>query len=410
MRSGRYTPLAMSTPIRAAAQALADTLSAWRRHLHAHPELSGQEAETARYVAAELRRLGYQPREQIADTHGLIADLLPDSPSGAAAVALRADMDALPITEETGATYASRRPGVMHACGHDAHMAMLLGAAALLAERRAELRAPVRLIFQPSEEKSPGGAAPLVAAGVLNGVGEVYGLHIWSEMPVGTLGTRVGPFMSATSELRITITGRGGHAAMPQQCVDPIVVAAELVLALQTIVSRSIAMTDSAVVSITQVQGGSASNIIPEMVELRGTVRTLSEPVRAIVCARVHELATGVARNHGAAAEVAIREGYPAVVNDANAVSRALAAARAIGIGETDIVTMSPQGGGEDFAYYAQKVPAAFLFLGGRNETKGCCHPHHHPRFDIDEAALPIGAALLTQVALDWSVTGKTPR
>jgi len=391
----------MSSPIRAAAEALSDTLTAWRRHLHAHPELSGEEAETAAYISAELRRLGYEPREQIAGTHGLTADLLPDPSTAAPATALRADMDALPINEETGAPYASRRPGVMHACGHDAHMAMLLGAAALLAGRRSELRAPVRLIFQPSEERSPGGAAPLVAAGVLDGVADVFGLHIWSQMPVGALGTRVGPFMSATNELRITISGRGGHAAMPQQCVDPIVVAAEVILALQTIVSRSIAMTDSAVVSITQVHGGTAGNVIPETVELRGTIRTLSESVRAIVCARVHELATGVARNYGAAAEVAIRDGYPTVVNDANAVARALAAARAIGIAESDIVTMPPQGGGEDFAYYAQKVPGAFLFLGGRNEAKGCCHPHHHPKFDIDEAALPIGAALLAQVALD---------
>ncbi len=391
----------MSSPIRAAAEALSDTLTAWRRHLHAHPELSGEEAETAAYISAELRRLGYEPREQIAGTHGLTADLLPSPSTAAPATALRADMDALPINEETGAPYASRRPGVMHACGHDAHMAMLLGAAALLARRRSELRAPVRLIFQPSEERSPGGAAPLVAAGVLDGVADVFGLHIWSEMPVGALGTRVGPFMSATNELRITISGRGGHAAMPQQCVDPIVVAAEVILALQTIVSRSIAMTDSAVVSITQVHGGTAGNVIPETVELRGTIRTLSESVRAIVCARVHELATGIARNYGAAAEVAIRDGYPTVVNDSNAVARALAAARAIGIAESEIVTMPPQGGGEDFAYYTQKVPGAFLFLGGRNEAKGCCYPHHHPMFDIDEAALPIGAALLAQVALD---------
>lgn len=387
----------MIHPLRTAAQQLAGQLVAWRRHLHAHPELSGQEEQTAGFIAAQLRQMGYQPQEHIGGTYGLTATL---RTGDAPAVALRADMDALPITEESGVEYASGRPGVMHACGHDAHVAMLLGAARLLAERRDQLRRSVKLIFQPNEERSPGGAAPLIAAGVLDHVERIFGLHIWSEMPGGSLGTRAGPFMSSVNDLYIKIVGRGGHAAMPQQCADPVVIAAELITALQTAVSRSIALTDSAVVSITQLTAGTAANIIPGFAELRGTVRTLSETVRATVCRRIRELAQGIAQAHGATAEVELLEGYPVLVNDQDTVARALRAARTLGFTEDQLATLPAQGGGEDFAYYAQKIPAAFLFLGARNEAKGCHFPHHHPRFNVDEDVFPSGVALLTQFAL----------
>ncbi|HQL53160.1 MAG TPA: amidohydrolase, partial [Phycisphaerae bacterium] len=221
------------------------------------------------------------------------------------------------------------------------------------------------------------------------------------EMPLGTLGTRVGPFMSSTNPLRITVRGRGGHAAMPHQCVDPVVVAAQLVVALQTVVSRNIAMTDSAVVSVTRVQAGSATNIIPETAELAGTVRTLNMATRATIVRRIGELAQGIAGAYGATAEATVEEGYPVLVNDAVAVERALATARRLGFTEDQLLTLPAQGGGEDFAYYLQQVPGAFLFLGARNEAKGCKYPHHHAHFDIDEAVLPLGVALLTQLALD---------
>ena len=380
-----------------AAREMAAQLVTWRRHIHAHPELSGQEEQTARFVTAELRRIGYQPVERVGRTFGVTARL--DAGSGEA-VAVRADMDALPVTEETGVEFASRNPGVMHACGHDAHVAMLLGAAQLLAQQKGKLRHPVVLIFQPSEETSPGGALPMIEAGVLDGVARIFGLHVWSEMPLGTLGTRVGPFMSAVSNIEITVTGKGGHAAMPQQCIDPIIVAAETVLALQTAVSRSIAMTDNAVVSVTQVHAGTANNVLPGTAALGGTIRTLSEAVRSTVETRVREIAVGVAQAHGATAAVEIRRGYPALINDRLTVERALAAARSLGFPEDRLLTLPAQGGGEDFAYYAQKAPAAFLFLGARNDAKGCNHPHHHPRFNIDEDALPLGAALLAQFAL----------
>ena len=386
----------MSHQLLIAAQEIHDQLIAWRRHLHAHPELGEHEEQTARYVAEELRRMGYEPREHFGDTFGVVADLPPPATSSGdgPAIALRADMDALPIQEETGVAYTSQNPGVMHACGHDAHVAMLLGAARLLGERRTELKRGVRFIFQPAEE-GPGGAAPMIAAGVLEGVEAVFGLHIWSEMPLGTLGTRPGAFMSSTKRLHIVVHGKGGHAAMPHQCVDPVVAAAQIILALQTVVSRGIAMTDSAVVSVTCLQAGSASNIIPECAELRGTVRTLRQATRATVLGRIRQLAVGVAAAHGATADVTLEDGYPALVNDPGIVDRALHAARQIGFTPDQLLTLPAQGGAEDFAYYAQKVPSAFLFLGARNEAKGCAYPHHHPRFNIDEDALPRGTALL---------------
>jgi amidohydrolase len=387
----------MNSDLLAAAQGITDTIVAWRRHLHANPELSGREEQTAAFVAARLRELGWQPQERIGETFGLTAILrVGDAP----AVALRADMDALPITEETGLPYASRTPGVMHACGHDAHTAMLLGAAQLVAERRAALRRSVKLLFQPAEEMPPGGAKAMIEAGVLDDVDRVFGLHIWSEMPLGTIGTRSGVFMSSTDELELVIRGKGGHAAMPQQCVDPVLVAAQVVTALQSIVSRSIAMTDNAVVSITKVHAGTATNVVPESATLEGTLRTLSEETRTLCQRRIREIVANTCRAFGADASITIRGGYPALVNDAACVERAMQIAREIGVTKDALQQLPPQGGGEDFAYYARHRPAAFLFLGARNESKDCRYPHHHPRFNIDEAALPLGAALLAGLAV----------
>lgn len=387
----------MGTDLRVAAEQMAGALVAWRRHLHAHPELSNREERTAAFIAAELRRLGYQPAERVGGTYGVVAEL----PAGRGpAIALRADMDALPIQEETEIDFKSQNPGVMHACGHDAHTAMLLGAAALLARRKSELRRPVQLIFQGAEELPPGGAAPLIEAGVLDHVAVIYGLHVWSDLPTGTLGTRPGPFMSAVSDFRIVVHGRGGHAAMPDQCVDPIAVAAELVAALQTVVSRSLPPAEQAVLSVTQFHAGTACNIIPGAAELRGTFRTLNDGVTAAIARRIHELSGGVAAAHGATAEVQIVPGYPVLTNDPAAVARALTAARAVGFQDDRILQLPAQGGGEDFAWYTQRVPGAFLFLGARNQALGCCFPHHHARFNIDEAALPGGVALLVELAL----------
>lgn len=387
----------MKNPVLEEAERLADELRSWRRRLHAHPELGGQEENTARFIAERLREIGLTPVEGVGGSYGLIAELpVSDEP----AIALRADMDALPIQEETRLDYASVVPGVMHACGHDAHVAMLLGAARLLVQRRNQLKRSVRLIFQPHEEHYPGGASAMIADGVLEGVEAIFGLHVFTNLHIGELGTRAGPFMAAVNTFRIVITGKGGHAAMPEQCVDPVVIAAHVIVALQTIVSRSIAISEPAVVSVTQVEAGRADNIIPSDVTLAGTIRTFDGQVRRHVCDRVRELATGVAATHGAAADVRIDPGYPVLVNDGELTERGLDAARAIGFDDRRLVTLAPQGVGEDFAYYCQRVPGTFVFLGAGNPAKDCTYPHHHPRFNVDEDVLALGAALHTQVAL----------
>lgn len=369
----------------------------WRRHLHAHPELSGQEVQTAAFVAAQLRKLGYEPQERVGGTYGVTATLrVGDTP----AIALRADMDALPIQEENEVEYRSTNPGVMHACGHDTHTAMLLGAAAVLRARAGELKQSVKLIFQPSEELWPGGAKPMIDAGVLEDVERVFGLHIWAGLPAGTLATRIGPLMACVEELEIEVTGHGGHAAMPQQCVDSVVAAAQLIVALQTVVSRALAMTDAAVISVTQLQAGTVSNVLPGTVKLRGTIRTFDAAVRARVHSRIRDLVEHVPGAFGASGVVRFKEWHPALVNDAACVAHARAVAERMAWPAEQVVESELQGGGEDFAYYALARPAAFLFLGARDEAAAQSYPHHHPRFNVDETVLPLGAALLARCAL----------
>ncbi len=380
------------------ARAAAGQLVEWRRHLHAHPELSGEEEQTAAFVAAKLREMGYRPTERVGGSWGLTADLVVDLK--APFVALRADMDALPIDEQNDLPYRSQRPGVMHACGHDAHTAMLLGAARILSQRRSELRTNVRLIFQPHEEKFPGGAPAMIAGGALENVRCIFGIHICSNVPTGQIGTRPGPFMAAVNPFVMTVRGQGGHAAMPDQCRDPIVAAAQIITALQTIVSRNVPVAQPAVVSVTRISGGTADNVIPERVELEGTIRTFDDAVRRHVVERVRQLARQIGEALDVQVETSIREGYPALINDPQTTQAALDAARSIGFADDDLLTLDPQGGGEDFAYYCQKVPGAFVFLGARNPEKDCVWPHHHPRFNIDEAALPAGAALYAAFAL----------
>ncbi len=393
----------MSETLLSDARTQAGELVEWRRHLHAHPELSGEEEQTAAFVAERLREIGYRPTERVGGSWGLYADLVVDLK--APFVALRADMDALPIDEQNDLPYRSQRPGVMHACGHDAHTAMLLGAARILSQRRSELRCNVRLLFQPHEEKFPGGAPAMIEGGALKDVACIFGIHICSNVPTGQIGTRSGPFMAAVNPFLMTVRGRGGHAAMPDQCRDPIVAAAQIIIALQTVVSRNVPVAQPAVVSVTRIAGGTADNVIPEHVELEGTIRTFDDAVRRSVVERVEALARQIGAAMGVEVEASIREGYPALINDPQVTQAALEAARSIGFSDEDLLTLDPQGGGEDFAYYCQKVPGAFVFLGARNPEKDCVWPHHHPRFNIDEAALPSGAALYAAFALQHDAT-----
>ncbi|WP_342106164.1 M20 aminoacylase family protein [Methylobacterium sp. SI9] len=364
-----------------------ERMVAWRRDLHAHPELAFQEVRTADLVARELAACGLSVKTGLGRT-GVVGTLnRGDGP----AIGLRADMDALPIQESTGAAHASRTPGVMHACGHDGHVAMLLGAARHLASRT-DLSGTVHFIFQPAEELEGGGRA-MVEDGLFRQFpcDSVYGLHNWPGLPLGTFATRIGAIMASLDTFEITVAGFGTHAAMPECGTDTLVVVSEIVLALQTIVSRRIAPTEPVVLSVTQIHGGDAYNVIPERAVIRGTVRCLSDTVRKRVAELVEAIAGGIAATHGARADVSYRFGYPATVNTGDAVGIALKAAAAvpdITVRHGDVV---PSMASEDFAYMLEACPGAYAWIGTDGAERGA--PLHNPAYDFNDDALPVGAA-----------------
>jgi amidohydrolase len=374
-----------SDGLKQAAEGLAGELVKWRRALHRHPELGFEEHRTAAFVTERLEALGLEVRTQVART-GVIG-VLRAADAGKPAVLLRSDMDALPVQEVEGREYGSRVPGKMHACGHDGHMAMLLGAATLLHDRAAELRRDVVFCFQPAEE-GQGGAREMLDAGVLRDtrVGSVYALHLWSPFPAGTIQMRPGPTMAAQDEFSARVIGRGGHGALPHRAVDPVVAAAGAITALQTVVARNVDPVEPAVVTVGSVQGGSAPNVIPEEVRLRGTLRSFSEEVREVLCDRVRDVVEGVVRSHGC--EVA------------EATLRAHEIAAAV-VGQANVIEHPPMAASEDFAYFLREVPGTFLFVGAGNEDRGIVAPHHSAEFDIDESALPLGAEVLARLAID---------
>jgi hippurate hydrolase len=370
-----------------------DRMVAWRRDLHAHPELAFAEVRTADLVARELAACGFEVHRGLGRT-GVVGTLRRGE---GPAIGLRADMDALPIHEATGLPYASTNPGVMHACGHDGHVAMLLGAASQLA-RVEDLRGTVRVIFQPAEECEGGGRA-MVEDGLFRmfPCDTVWGLHNWPGLPLGAFATTPGPIMASLDTFEIRVRGSGTHAAMPERGIDTLVIASETVLALQTIVSRRIAPLDPAVVSITQIHGGDAWNVIPDLATIRGTVRCLSESVRGTVAALITEIATGTARTHGGAAEVDYHTGYPATVNAPDAVPLALAAASRVPAIPARHGDVAPSMASEDFAYMLQACPGAYVWLGTDGAEPG--RPLHNPGYDFNDDALPIGAAYWVALA-----------
>jgi len=368
---------------------------AWRRHVHAHPELSFQEVETSRFVEETLR--SFDGLELSRPTPTAVVATLRGARPGKV-LALRADMDALPIQEETELEFASTQPGVMHACGHDCHTAILLGTAKVLAGRRDELAGEVRFVFQHAEEKPPGGARQLVDAGVMEGVDLVLGAHVASMKEVGKVGCRPGPIAAAADTFSAEIRGRGGHAAAPHRALDPVVVAAQVVTNLQHLVSRTVDPLRSAVVSVTRFHAGTADNIVPEAVELGGTVRTFDADVRGAVREGMERIFRGVTEAHGATYTLDYVEGYAAVINDEGAAELVQAAAREE-LGEDVIMQAEPIMGGEDFSAYLDKAPGAFFWVGAGHED---AIPHHHPRFVVDEAALGTGITVFVRTALDY--------
>jgi amidohydrolase len=371
--------------------ALQPEMIALRRELHANPELSWHETRTAARVASFLEGAGLEVRTGVGRT-GVVASA---GRSGGRTVLLRVDMDALPIEERTGAPYASRVPGVMHACGHDGHTAMGAAAARVLASR--DLGGAVRVLFQPAEE-GEGGAQAVVADGALEGADVVLGVHLWNELPVGTLGVKAGPLMAAVDRVRIVVRGKGGHGGKPHRAADPVVAAAHIVAALQSVVSREVSPLHSAVVTIGAIHGGSAFNVIPDEVSLVGTLRTFDRELRRSLPERIRRVASGIAEGLLCRAEVETSHGNPAVVNDARVADIARRAALRV-VEEERVVVPEPTMGGEDMAVYFERVPGCFVFVGSANPARGLDADHHSPRFDFDEEALAIGCEFLVQAA-----------
>lgn len=376
---------------------LADAVVRVRRDLHVHPELGFEEHRTASLVSDELRRLGYDVHEHIGQT-GVVGVMRGSRPGRT--IMLRADMDALPIVEEGERSYRSQVHGVMHACGHDAHVAILLGAAALIADRRDELAGTICLVFQPAEE-GRGGAQAMIREGLFErfGIERAYGLHISSKFATGQLGFRAGPVYASSDSIEIEILGVGGHGAAPHEAVDPIYTAASFVTSVQQVVSRQIDPLDPAVVTIGAIHGGTTHNVIPRSCRLMGTVRAFSEALREEMPQRIERVLRACCDASGAQYAYEYFDRYPVTVNDAKQTS--YARSLAVGLaGEERTIEVPQLMGAEDFSFYAQRVPACFYSLGARGGPDQA-HPHHSSLFDIDEAALPAGVAMMTALALD---------
>jgi amidohydrolase len=365
-------------------------IQAWRRDIHQHPELLYDVHRTAAFVADRLREFGCDEVVTGLGKTGVVGVIKGKRPAGNGdlkVIGLRADMDALPIEEETDLPYASKTPGKMHACGHDGHTAMLLGAARYLAETR-NFAGTAVVIFQPAEEGGAGAAA-MIKDGLMDrfGIEQVYGMHNGPGIPIGQFAIRTGPIMAATDSIDIKIEGLGGHAARPHKCIDSVLVGAQLVSGLQSIVSRTVDPLDSAVISICEFHAGNARNVIPQTAELRGTIRTLTEEVRSLVEKRVREVVAGVAQMTGAKIDLVYERGYPVTVNHAAQTDMARRVAREIG-GDAAVAETDPMMGAEDFAYMLEARPGAFIFCGNGNSAG-----LHHPAYNFNDEAIVYGTS-----------------
>ncbi len=377
-------------------------LVADRRHLHQNPELGFQEFKTAEFVRQRLESLGVTDiRTNIAVT-GVTGKIVGTGPGTGGHVLLRADMDALPIQEESDEDYASQTDGVMHACGHDAHTAILLGVARILSDRRDQFAGTVTLCFQPAEEMPPGGAIQMIEEGnVLDGVDAAFALHMASGLPLGEVAVGGGPVMAGGDLFRVTFQGAGGHAASPHETTDPVVAAALAVTSLQTIVSRNTDPMDSAVVTVSTFNSGEAFNVIPDTAEIGGTFRYFKPEVGEMIERKIRQVCEDVARGLGCEAKVEIMRGYPPTVND-HAMAELAREALVDALGEDAVRESIPVMGGEDFAHFLRHVPGAYFNVGSYIERDGVNYGHHHPKFDIDEESLAIGVRAMTNVALQW--------
>jgi amidohydrolase len=366
----------------------------WRRDFHRNPEIAYQEHRTSSVIRKFMEELGIETTSY-AET-GLIG-VLEGRPEGRT-VALRADIDALPLEEKGNKEYMSQNPEACHACGHDGHMAILMGVIHLLVRRKDQFKGKVVFIFQPSEERIPGGAKRMIKEGAFEGIDAVFGLHLWQPLPTGTVGIVKGAMMAQPDKFEILVKGKGGHGSMPHTTVDPILVASHLVVNIQSIASRNIDPLKPVVVSFGTVKGGTIYNIIPEDVFLTGTVRTFDSELQALAENRLREMTEETCKAFGATSEFTYEKGYPPLINDTSMVDFVLDVTQQT-LGEDCIKDIDPVMGGEDFAYFLQKAPGAFLFFGMGD---GMEFSHHHPEFDLDEKALPQATLLMTAIALEY--------
>ncbi|GKU83113.1 M20 family metallopeptidase [Niallia sp. NCCP-28] len=369
---------------------------AWRRHLHQHPELSFQEEKTSQYIYDTLASFGNIELARPTKT-SVVGKIIGTKPGKT--IALRADMDALPIQEENSSPFRSNNPGVMHACGHDGHTAMLLGAAKVLSALKDEMEGEIRLIFQHAEELFPGGAEELVQAGVMDDVDAVIGAHLWAPLEIGKIGIVYGPMMAAPDTFYITVKGKGGHAALPHETVDSIAIASQVVTNLQHIVSRNTDPLDPLVLSVTQFVAGTTHNVIPGSVEICGTVRSFDAKLRKEVPTLIERIVKGITEAHGAAYAFDYQYGYRPVINQED-ITKVVEESVIDLYGEEAVDRMKPNMGGEDFSAYLQKTRGMFFYIGAGNPDKEAVYPHHHARFAIDEDALEKGVNLFVHSSL----------
>ena len=380
--------------IRASIQALQPELVEWRRQLHQKPELGFREQWTAAFIAQKLEAWGIEHETAIAQT-GIVAIIRGNRPG--AVLGIRADMDALPIQEENTVAYRSQHDGVMHACGHDGHVTIALGTALYLSQHR-DFAGTVKLIFQPAEE-GPGGAKPMIAAGVLKNpdVEAMIGLHLWNNLPLGTIGIRSGALMAAVELFNCTILGKGGHGAIPQQTIDSIVVASQIVTALQTIVARNVDPIESAVVTVGEFHAGTAHNVIAATAQMSGTVRYFNPQFDGFFKQRLEQLIGGICQSHGADYTLEYYSLYPPVINDERIASLVRSIAETVIESPLGVVPQCQTMGGEDMSFFLQEVPGCYFFLGSANADRDLAYPHHHPRFNFDETALGMGVEIFVR-------------
>lgn len=381
--------------IRPFIRSLQSNLVEWRRKLHQKPELGFQETITAEFIHQKLQEWHIDHQTGIAKT-GIVATIISNSPGKV--LAIRADMDALPIHEANEVPYRSQHDGKMHACGHDGHTAIALGTAYYLAQNKDSWQGTVKIIFQPAEE-GPGGAKPMIEAGVLNNpdVDAIIGLHLWNNLPLGTVGVRSGALMAAVECFRCQILGKGGHGAMPDQTVDSIVVASQIVNALQTIVSRNVKPLDAAVVTVGEFHAGTALNVIADTAEMSGTIRYFNPDLENLIRERLEAIIAGICQMHGANYELNHWQLYPPTINDSAIAELVRSVALEVVETPVGVVPECQTMGGEDMSFFLQQVPGCYFFLGSANPDKGLAYPHHHPRFDFDETALGMGVEMFVR-------------